>query len=239
MKGINYYMNEKSKRLLFQGISGVVILYGLLSIVIMGTIASQDPVSAQNLSILISLGALIIGFEMFEQGLISIIKFEKPLQIFLFFKELITCLFFSMISLVLASTLMTYFYGDRLLTVSMFNTLIFGTYLTSLIFYTVYLYINVPKILDKVYMNFSKMALESNISIKNKLSKKVFLNLIDLSAIFATVFLLSHSTATGLIIKSEISSQDFFGSSEFSLLFIVMAVYVLAAHYKLPLKSND
>ncbi|GKW46915.1 hypothetical protein [Planococcus sp. NCCP-2050] len=232
-------MNEMNKKHVFQGIYVVVIFYSLFSIVIIGTIASQDPVSAQTLSNLIKLGALIIGFELFEQFLLSIVKVGKALQIFLYFKELVTCLFFSMISLLFASTLMIHFYGDSLLTVRMFNTLIFGTYLTSLTFYSIYLHIDIPKHLDKLQMYLSKTASESNISIKDKLSKKVFLNLIDLFAIFTTIFLLSHSTATGLLTKSEISSQDFFESSEFSQLFIVMAVYVLAAHYKLPLKSND
>lgn len=217
----------------------VIGLYFLLGLTIYFTISWQNPDFVESITIVAMFCILILSFEGFEQALLSTLKWKKTLQISLVVKELVICFFISLMSLLAASKIMILFAGDIPLTKNLFNLLISVTFILSLFLYWFYIYINVPKYLDNLFTKFSKTSVSSTMSIKNQLDKKVVLNLIDLFAIFTTVFLLSNSTAAGITNTSTPSAIDFFESTEFSLLFIVMAVYVLAAYHKLPLKTND
>lgn len=229
-------INEKHH---LKAIVGVAILYFSLGITIYFTISWKNPSFVEALSIVTLICVLTLSFEAFEQAVLSTIKWVRPLQFVLVIKELIICFFFSLISLLLAAKIIEFFYGDIPLTRNLFNLLISITFLTSLFLYWFYILINVPKHLDNLYMRFSKTNLSSNMSIKDRLEKKVFLNFIDLFGIVTTVFLLSNSTAAGITDVSAPSSVAFFESTEFRLLSIAMAVYVLAAYHKLPLKAHD
>lgn len=232
-------MKKNNEKHHLKAIVGVVGLYSLLGFTIYLTISWQNPSFVEALSIVTLICVLILSFETFEQAVRSTIKWVRPLQFFLVIKELVTCFFLSLISLLLAAKIIEFFYGDIPLTRNLFNLLISITFLTSLFLYWFYILINVPKHLDNLYMRFSKTNSSSNMSTKNKLEKKIFLNLIDFIVILTTVLLLSNSTAAGITDVSIPTSVEFFESIEFRLLSIAMAVYVLAAYHKLPLKAND
>lgn len=232
-------MKKKYEKHHSKAIVGVTLLYFFLGITIYFTISWQNPSFVEALSIVTLICVLILSFEAFEQAVLSTIKWVRPLQFVLVIKELITCFFFSLISLLLAAKIIEFFYGDIPLTRNLFNLLISITFLTSLFLYWFYILINVPKHLNNLYMRFSMTNLSSNMSIKDRLEKKVFLNFVDLFGIVTTVFLLSNSTAAGITDVSIPTSVEFFESIEFRLLSIAMAVYVLAAYHKLPLKARD
>lgn len=232
-------MKNKNEKYHLKAIVGVVLLYFFLGITIYFTISWQNPSFVEALSIVTLICVLILSFEAFEQAVRSTIKWIRPLQFFLVIKELVTCFFLSLISLLLAAKIIEFFYGDIPLTRNLFNLLISITFLTSLFLYWFYILINVPKHFDNLYLRFSKTDLISNVSTKDQLEKKVFLNFIDLFGIVTTVFLLSNSTAAGITDTLAPSSVEFFQSTEFRLLSIAMAVYVLAAYHKLPLKAHD
>lgn len=232
-------MKKNNEKHHLKAILVVIGLYSLLGFTIYFTISWQNPDFVETFIIVSMFCILILSFEGFEQALLSTLKWKKTLQLFLVMKELVTCFFISLMSLLAASKIMILLVGDIPLTKNLFNLLIIATFIISLFLYWFYIFINVPKHLDNFYIRISKTGLSSNMSIKNQLDKKIVLNLIDLFAIFTTVFLLANSTATGITDTSTPSSVDFFESTEFGLLFIVMAVYVLAAYHKLPLKAHD
>lgn len=232
-------MKKNNEKHHLKALLGVVVLYSLLGFAIYFTISWQNPSFVETLRIVAMFCILILSFETFEQAVLSTVKWKKTLQLFLVIKELVTCFFISLISLLVAAKIMVVIVGDIPLTKNLFNLLISTTFITSLFLYWFYIFINVPKHLDNLYTKLGKTSLSSTMSIKDQLDKKVVLKLIDLFAIFTTVFLLANSTAAGITDTSTPSSIEFFESTEFGLLFIVMAVYVLAAYHKLPLKAHD
>lgn len=231
-------MKKNNKNHNLEAVLGVIGLYSLTGFAIYLTVSWQNPSFVEAFSTVTLICLLILTFEALEQAVLSTIKWVRPLHFFLVIKELVICFFLSLISLLFAAEIIEFFLGNIPLTRNLFNLLISITFLTSLFLYWIYMLIHVSKHLDNLYMRFIKTGLSSNMSIKVKLNKKMFLNFIDFFAILTTVFLLSNSTAAGIADVSAPSSVEFFESTEFRLLSVAMAVYVLAAYHKLPLKSH-
>lgn len=226
------------KRIDRDTLNGILITI-LFYIVIVGIVIVSIFYQAfkfQTLSFIILL-ILVFVAESFEQAILSIVKSKRIIQIFIVIKEFLTSFWITLTSLIIVVQFLTLTIGDKLITKNIFNIIVSATFFTALFLYWMYSSINVSEKLDKLSIKLLKGQTFSSTVIKESLNKNEIINTIDLIAIFTTVFLLGNSTISSVVNIDE-KPKDFFDSIEYKLLFIVMAIYVQAAYYKLPINHK-
>ena len=216
-----------------KGIIGVLFLYATITAIILLTIYHQQPGFVDFINILVVFFVAILVLELFEQAIISTLIWRLPLHAFLIAKEIAICLFFSLFSLLAGALIIVYFFGDIPITRLLFNLLIGITFITTLALYLLYNHLNIPKKIDAFYLRLFKKKNYSTTTIKDTLDHSINILIIDLITIFTTILLLANSTALTFINEDITTPTNFFASFDFVSLFIVIAIYVLATHYRI------
>lgn len=171
-----------------------LILYMVIATIIFITVNYQNPNFIQVFSTFFSLPILVAGMEALEQAILSTIKLKVIAQYLVVAKEIITSLLITLVSLLGVAKVMEIYYAETPFDKFIFNTLISLTFIVAVILYWLYSKLNIPQKIDSWSRKILNTTSPSIINFKNSLDKKETLDIIDVFAIFTTVFLLGNST---------------------------------------------
>lgn len=226
---------NKTDRDTLNGIIITILLYLVLAIIIILSIYYQT-FKIQILSLILLLIS-VLAAETMEQAILSVIKWKPFILLFLVIKETLTSFLITLASLMIVAKIIELFIGNAEITKNLFNLIVLLTFITALFLYWLYSSLNISAELDKLSNKLLKVNTFSSTAIKESINKNEIINLIDLIAVITTVFLLGNSTISTVVNINE-KQIDLFDTIEYKMLYIVMAIYVQVAYYKLPIKHR-